>query len=167
MPTLFRSFRQRMFDFTGSRFRPAVAAFFLRRGAKLLTYVAAAMLALLAARTAAAVDFPARVDISVVDDKNQPVAEVSIAVSGDNKDVPTIVTDASGEASVLLPARGTYLLTIAKKGYLSAQATVDATKSSEPPPVDVVLNSVDLNQQSVDVKGTAWKQAPWISASVW
>lgn len=114
----------------------------------------AAMFALIEVTTAAA-EFPAQVDISVVDEKNQPIAQASIAVTSDDKDVTTVATDASGKASVMLPATGTYLLTITKKGYLDVQTTVDATKNSEPLPVDVVLNAVDLGQQSVDVKATA------------
>ena len=114
----------------------------------------AAMFALIEVTTAAA-EFPAQVDISVVDEKNQPIAQASIAVTSDDKDVTTVATDASGKASVVLPATGTYLLTITKKGYLDVQTTVDATKNSEPLPVDVVLNAVDLGQQSVDVKATA------------
>ena len=142
-----------MFDFTASRFRLALAAF--QRSATLLACVGvAAMFALIEVTTAAA-EFPAQVDISVVDDKNQPVAQASITVTSEDKDVTTVGTDTSGKASVVLPAKGTYVLIITKKGYLDAQATVDATKSSGPPPVDVVLTAVDLSQQSVDVKGTA------------
>ena len=144
-----------MFDFTASRFRLALAAFSFRRSTTLLAWVGvAAMFALIEVTTAAA-EFPAQVDISVVDEKNQPIAQASIAVTSDDKDVTTVATDASGKASVVLPATGTYLLTITKKGYLDVQTTVDATKNSEPLPVDVVLNAVDLGQQSVDVKATA------------
>ncbi|HEX8894513.1 MAG TPA: carboxypeptidase regulatory-like domain-containing protein [Terriglobales bacterium] len=144
-----------MFDFTASRFRLALAAFSFRRSTTLLAWVGvAAMFALIEVTTAAA-EFPAQVDISVVDEKNQPIAQARIAVTSDDKDVTTVATDVSGKASVVLPAKGTYLLTITKKGYLDVQTTVDATKNSEPLLVDVVLNAVDLGQQSVDVKATA------------
>jgi hypothetical protein len=140
-----------MFDYTPSRFRLAVLLFLTRRPGLLARVVLAGMVASLAMGTAA-LEFPVRVDISVIDDKSQPVASADIAVNRDDQDVTRVATDASGKASVLLPSRGTYLLTITKKGYLNTQATVDATKSSEPPPVDVVLNVVNLSRQSVDVK---------------
>ena len=121
----------------------------------LLACLGVAVMFVLLEVTTAAAEFPAQVNILVVDDKNQPVAQARIAVTTDDKDVTIVATDASGKAGVVLPAEGTYLLIITKKGYLDVQTTVDATKSSEPPPVDVVLNAVHLSQQSVDVKGTA------------
>src|SRR5215469_5781713 len=142
-----------MFDFTTSRLRLALTAF--QRNVMLLACLGVAVMFVLLEVTTAAAEFPAQVNILVVDDKNQPVAQARIAITADDKDVTIVATDASGKAGVVLPAEGTYLLIITKKGYLDVQTTVDATKSSEPPPVDVVLNAVHLSQQSVDVKGTA------------
>src|SRR5208337_1554455 len=47
---------------------------------------------------------------------------------------------------------GTYLITISKKGYLNTETSVDASSNPEAQSIDVVLNSVVLSQQSVDVK---------------
>jgi hypothetical protein len=102
----------------------------------------------------AAADFPARIEVSITDDTNQAVAEANIAVTRDDKAVTTVVTDSTGKATVLLPAKGKYLLTITKKGYLNNETNVEATTGAGPLTVDLVLSAVDLSQQSVDVKGT-------------
>jgi hypothetical protein len=144
-----------MFDFTALRFRPVLAAAFSRRSAGAPACVGVAALLMALATIAAAADFPARVDVSIADDKSQPVADASIAVTRDAQAVTTVATDASGKATVMLPAKGTYLFTITQKGYLGTQITVDVMADTEPPPVEVVLGAIDLNQQSVDVKGAA------------
>ena len=108
----------------------------------------------LAVDTAAA-DFPARIDVSITDDKNQALAEATISVKRDDEDVTTVVTDAAGKATVMLPVKGKYHFTTSKKGYLGNESTLDVTTGAEPVTVDVALSAVDLSQQSVDVKGTA------------
>jgi hypothetical protein len=102
----------------------------------------------------AAADFPARIEVSVTDDKNQALAEATISVRHDDKGVTTVVTSSTGKATVLLPAKGKYQLTITKKGYLNNETIVEVTTGAAPSTVDVMLSAVDLSQQSVDVKGT-------------
>ena len=103
----------------------------------------------------ASAEFPARVDVSVIDDKNQPIAEANISVTCGDKDVTSAATDVSGKASLTLPGKCKYLFSIKKSGYLNSETSVEVKTGAESLPLDVVLNAVDLSQQSVDVKGTA------------
>jgi hypothetical protein len=144
-----------MFAFAASRFRWALANALSWRSMRQRAGVGFVVLLGTLATIAAAADFPAQVDVSVVDDKSQPVANAGIAVTREEKAVLTVVTDASGKASVMLHAKGKYLFTITKKAYLSTQTSVEITMGADPQPVDVVLSAVDLSQQSVDVKGAA------------
>ena len=142
-----------MVAFTASRFRLVLAFLFLRRTWQLACVCLVCVVTWLPVDTAAA-DFPARIEVSITDDTNQAVAEANIAVTRDDKAVTTVVTDSTGKATVLLPAKGKYLLTITKKGYLNNETNVEATTGAGPLTVDLVLSAVDLSQQSVDVKGT-------------
>ena len=113
----------------------------------------AALIVGLAIGAALAEDVPATLQISVVDDKNQPVADAKISVKRADKTIAEAATDLTGKAE--LPAKGSYQLTIEKKGHLNTETAVDVTSSQAPSSIDVVLSGVDLSQQSVDVKGTA------------
>jgi hypothetical protein len=104
---------------------------------------------------ALAEDHPATVRISVIDENNQPVKNAMISVTLANKPVATTTTDAAGEASVALASSGAYSVNINKKGFLVTETVVDVTASREERSVDVVLNSVALSEQTVDVKATA------------
>jgi hypothetical protein len=107
----------------------------------------------LAAIMATATDHPATVQISVIDEKNQPVAEASVSARLGDKQIATVASDTNGKANLTLPSSGVYLLSITKKGYLNTETVVEAIASQEAQSVDVVLNSVTLSQQTVDVKG--------------
>jgi len=102
-----------------------------------------------------AADPAASVQISVVDEKNKPVANASITVTQADKLVAAAETDASGKASVVLPMTSTYMLRVAKTGFLAADTAVEVTADRDVLTVDVVLSVVDLSQQTVNVKGTA------------
>src|SRR5271165_1122701 len=69
----------------------------------------------LAIGTASASDQPNAVQISVLDEKNQPVAGATISVTLGDLPVTTAATDASGKATVTLPLSGNYLVSISKK----------------------------------------------------
>ena len=114
---------------------------------------AIAVFCCLTASLAAAADHPVTVQVSVIDEKNQPVANAGVSVTLSDKQTAISVTDAAGKASISLPSSGTYLLNITKKGFFNTQTSVDATASQDAPPIEVVLNSVALSQQTVDVKG--------------
>src|SRR5664279_1810457 len=96
---------------------------------------------------------PVTVHVSVIDEKNQPVADAGVSVALSNQPSTMAATDAAGKASVALPSPGTYLLNITKKGYFNTETSVNATAGQDAQSIDVVLNSVALSQQSVDVKG--------------
>jgi hypothetical protein len=114
---------------------------------------AIALFCCLTASLTQAADHPVTMQISVIDEKNQPIADASVSVIMGDKLALTATTDASGKASITLPSSGTYLLNITKKGYLDAETSVEASASPEAQSIDVVLNSVALSQQTVDVKG--------------
>jgi len=107
------------------------------------------------AGAALAADHPASVQISVVDEKNQPVSEASVVVTCGGKPVTTVATDAGGKTNLDLPSAGSYQVSIRKPGFLPNETTVEVSANRETLPVDVVLSAVELSQQSVDVKGTA------------
>jgi hypothetical protein len=110
---------------------------------------------LLWACAARASDNPVTVAISVVDANNQPIANASVSVTVADTLVTRVTTDPAGKASVELPAFGAYQLHISKKGYLAADSATEVIADRDVPSVDVMLTTVDLSQQSVDVKDTA------------
>ena len=142
------------FDTTRSRFART-----FRRSPRLrlllVRLCVVAVLTCLAMSQAQAAGPPATIQISVSDEKNQPVANAAISLTLADKPAATAVTDATGKASVALSSSGTYLVNIHKKGYLTSETAVDVTASPEAQSVDVVLNSVALSQQNVDVKADA------------
>jgi hypothetical protein len=143
-----------MFDLTSEFWCLAVATAKLWRRVAITRAGIAALVVGLAIGAALAEDVPATLQISVADDKNQPVADAKISVKRADKTVAEAATDATGKAEVELPAKGSYQLTIEKKGHLDTETAVDVTSSRAPSSIDVVLSAVDLSQQSVDVKGT-------------
>ena len=112
-----------------------------------------ALFCCLALATALATDLPVAVQISVIDEKNQPVGDAVVSLMLGDKQVTTASTDAKGKADIALPASGMYLLSVTKKGYLNTETAVDTTAGQPAQSVDVVLNTVALSQQTVDVKG--------------
>jgi len=110
---------------------------------------------LLWACAARASDNPATVAISVVDVNNQPIANATVRVTVADTLVTTVTTDPAGRASVELPVFGAYQLHISKKGYLLTDSAIEFIAGRGMPSVDVMLTTVDLSQQSVDVKDTA------------
>jgi hypothetical protein len=117
--------------------------------------IALALLMVLMTGVALAGDPRVRLQVSVVEEKNQPVASALISVTTADKEVTSVQTDARGKAEIEVPSAGKYLLSIAKKGYLATTTEVDVLPNSEAPLVDVMLSSVDLSEQTLNVKGTA------------
>ena len=111
-----------------------------------------ALFCCLAMTLAQATDDPSAIQITVLDEKNQAVADATISVMLADKQVAEAATDAAGKAAVTLPTSGRYVVTINKEGYLNTETEIDVSASQERQPLDVVLNSVALSQQSVDVK---------------
>ena len=75
----------------------------------------AALIVSVAISSARAGDVPPPLQLSVVDDKNQPVADAQISVKRADTAIATGATDASGKAEVALPAEGSYLVTVEKR----------------------------------------------------
>src|SRR5271157_4209261 len=108
----------------------------------------------LAVSVGTAADRPAKLQVTIVDQKNQVIAAAEISVTLADKAVATAETDKAGKAEIEVPSAGTYLLSIRKKGFLTADTAVEVVANREAPAVDVVLSAVDLSEQSVEVKGT-------------
>ena len=99
-------------------------------------------------------DVPAySVNLSVIDEKNQPVPEAMVEVRFNGDLIATSTTSPAGKATLPLKAAGSYSLTIKKQGYLPAETTCEVSKASTAQEVDVVLSSAALSQQTVEVKG--------------
>ena len=137
---------------TASRFVRLLASRRFRSEGSLLVWIAIVLLWACAARAS---DNPTTVAISVVDANNQPIANATVSVTVADTLVTTVTTDQAGMASVELPAFGVYQLHISKKGYLVADSATEVIAGRDMPSVDVMLTTVDLSQQSVDVKDTA------------
>ena len=95
--------------------------------------------------------------LSVIDEKNLPVPNATVKVRVSEKLVSTSSTDATGKVTLTVNLPGTYSLNIQKKGYLPAETTLEVSEgnAAQGIDIDVVLSTVALSQQSVEVKGEA------------
>ncbi len=93
------------------------------------------------------------VNLSVIDDKNQPVPDASIEVRSKDQLESGATTDASGRVAVSVKAAGSYTLSVHKNGYLPNETQLDVGEGGAPEEVAVVLSPAALSQQSVEVKG--------------
>jgi hypothetical protein len=113
-------------------------------------------IAICCAATFAAADSRTQViHLSVSDEKNLPVPDATVEVRASEKLVSTASTDATGKVTLSINPPGTYSLNIQKKGYLATETAVDASEGNAAQDIEVVLNSIALSQQSVEVKGEA------------
>jgi len=100
------------------------------------------------------------IHLSAIDEKNLPVPDATVELRVSNKLVGTSTTDATGKATIEVDVPGTYSLNIQKKGYLPADATIEVKEENPAAQgndidIDVVLNTVTLSKQSVEVNGEA------------
>jgi len=95
------------------------------------------------------------IHLSVIDEKNLPVADARVELRLGDKLASTASTDATAKVTLTVNAPGKYSLNIQKKGYLPAETTLGVSEGSAAQDVDVVLSSVALSKQSVEVKGEA------------
>jgi Carboxypeptidase regulatory-like domain len=101
-------------------------------------------------------DFPASVvHLSVVDEKNLPVANATIEVRLDDEILSTARTDGSGKVTLRISVPGDYSLAVQKKGYLPNETSLQIIEGSAAQNIDVVLSTAPVNKQSVDVTGEA------------
>src|SRR5271169_4482795 len=102
---------------------------------------------------AAPSDVPAyTINLSVIDEKNLPVADAKIEVRANQKLLSTFTTSATGKVTLPINAAGSYSLNIQKKGYLPTETTLEVSENTAVQDVDVVLSEAALSQQTVEVK---------------
>jgi hypothetical protein len=95
------------------------------------------------------------IHLSVIDEKNLPVSDATVELRLGDKLASTASTDATGKVTLTVNAPGKYSLNIQKKGYQPAETTLAVSEGSAAQDVDVVLSSVALIKQNVEVKGEA------------
>lgn len=106
-------------------------------------------------RSAAADSRTGRIHLSVIDEKNQPVPDATVEFRLGDKLAAASRTDTSGNATLTVDIPGTYRLGIRKQGYLTSETTLKVSEGSAAQDVDVVLTTLALSKQSVDVTGEA------------
>jgi hypothetical protein len=104
-------------------------------------------------RSAAADSRTGRIHLSVIDEKNQPVPDATVEFRLGDKLAAASRTDTSGNATLTVDIPGTYRLGIRKQGYLTSETTLKVSEGSAAQDVDVVLTTLALSKQSVDVTG--------------
>jgi hypothetical protein len=97
------------------------------------------------------------IHLTVVDESNQPVPDATVEVRLAEKLVSTSRTDAAGKVTLTVNLPGTYSLKIDKKGSLPNETTLQAGEENagQNLDIDVVLSTVALSQQRVEVRGEA------------
>jgi len=95
------------------------------------------------------------VAVTVIDEKDQPVADAIVEVRVGDKSLSTSATDASGKVNLTLPGVGDYALAISKQGYLNTGTLLEIGADTPVQDMDVVMSSAALSQQSVTVTGEA------------
>ncbi len=94
-------------------------------------------------------------NISVVDEKNQPIPNATVEVRANQKLFSSATTNAAGKVVLAVSGTGSYSLVIQKKGYLPTETLLEVSEGNADSEVDVVLSEATLSQQSVEVKGEA------------
>jgi len=95
------------------------------------------------------------IDLSVVDDKSQAVAQARVEIRAQGQLLATALTDAAGRATATLQGRSGLRLTVSKQGYLATSTVLETKANTGPTEVEVVLSKAELSQQSIEVHGTA------------
>ncbi len=97
------------------------------------------------------------VHLSVIDEKNLPVPSATVEVRLGETLVTTSSTDAQGKVTLRVNVPGTYSLNIQKKNYLPTTTALEVggENAAQGVDIEVVLSSVALSKQTVEVKGEA------------
>lgn len=93
------------------------------------------------------------VSITVVDEKNTPIAGAKAEVRAGTVMAATAVTGNDGKATLAVRARASYSAAIAKKGYVTTATVLQVT--TEPQSIEVVLTVAGLSEQNIEVSATA------------
>ncbi len=95
------------------------------------------------------------INLSVIDEKNQPVPDATVEIRLNGGPVSASTTSTAGKVTLTVNAPGSYSLSVQKKDYLTTETSLDIGESNAVQDVDVVLSAAALSQQSVEVKGEA------------
>jgi hypothetical protein len=95
------------------------------------------------------------INLSVIDEKNQPVPDATVEIRSTGGSISTSTTSPTGRVTLVVNGAASYSLRIQKKGYLPTETTLEVAESNSAQDVDVVLSEAALSQQSVEVKGEA------------
>ncbi len=95
------------------------------------------------------------INISVIDEKNQPVPDATVEIHSTGGPISTSTTSATGKVTLAVNGAASYSLRVQKKGYLPNETTLEVSESNPAQDVDVVLSEATLSQQTVEVKGEA------------
>src|SRR5947207_1978235 len=96
-----------------------------------------------------------KINIHVLDEKQQPLAQAQVEISFQAKIVASILTDESGEATVPIPAPDHYFLRITKKDYIANEVTLEITPEIGTQKIEVTLSHIALSKQQITVQATA------------
>lgn len=91
--------------------------------------------------------------ISVVDEKEQPVAQAVVEIRRQAQVLVSASTDGEGKASLSISSPGSCVLNVSQKDYISVQTELEV--GAEVEEIRVVLTKAALSQQSIDVEATA------------
>src|SRR5271157_567266 len=76
------------------------------------------------------------INLSVIDERNLPVAGATVEVRANEKLLGTSITSPAGKATLAVNAAGSYSLTIQKKGYFPTETTLEVVESNPAQDVD-------------------------------
>lgn len=103
-------------------------------------------------RSGASDSHPSVIRLLVIDEKNSPVPDAVVEIRTNEKIVSTASTDATGKTTLRVDVAGTYSLDVQKKGYLITATALEVSEGSAAQDIEVVLSTVALNKESVEVK---------------
>ncbi len=95
------------------------------------------------------------INLSVIDEKNQPVSGATVEIRSAGGPVITSTTGATGKVTLALNGATSYSLRVQKKGYLPNETTLEISDSNAAQDIEVVLSEAALSEQTVEVKGEA------------
>ncbi len=93
------------------------------------------------------------INFTVVDTRNQPVAQAFVEVRLREQVVVSMLTDATGKGTVTVTAAGYYVLTVGKTAYITSESALEIKPDSGAQDVAVVLYQIALSHQEITVPG--------------
>ena len=95
------------------------------------------------------------INFSVLDEKNQAVADARVQIRLNGQLLASTPTDDHGKGSLAVSSAGNYILNVSKKGYIQTESTLEVSAEAGTEEVEVILAQVALSQQNIEVRGTA------------